>query len=364
MSEIKTHGLSLGAYLVASASLFAAVPAWSQSVEPTPDAAGEVEDSGMIVVTAQKREQDVQDVPISMTVVGGEQLTDLGIQDFTELDRYVPNFYVQTTPGNNAFYIRGIGSTPGNLAFEQTVGLFVDGIYGGQAGGEISLDALVSQRVVIGLVVAPAFLIAMMAWLRWDRLGVAPPTPARALILLWLPLLYIAAILTSVAVSGFPPPATIAFVFVNTLLVGISEELMFRGILFRGALSRMTIWKAIWLSCILFGLIHALNVFLTGDLTAALLQAVAAFMSGVLFIALRIRTGSLYPLIIIHALWDFSLFVGLPASAATAAAPTLSPIAMAAPVLLVLPLFLYALFLMRHVRRDFGALSEVVDRQP
>ncbi|MFC0104376.1 TonB-dependent receptor [Sphingopyxis terrae] len=133
MSGNKAHGLSFGAYLVASASLFFAIPAWAQSAEQGQDAAGDVDDSAMIVVTAQKREQDIQDVPISMTVVGGEQLTDLGIQDFTELDRYVPNFYVQTTPGNNAFYIRGIGSTPGNLAFEQTVGLFVDGIYGGHA---------------------------------------------------------------------------------------------------------------------------------------------------------------------------------------------------------------------------------------
>jgi membrane protease YdiL (CAAX protease family) len=233
-----------------------------------------------------------------------------------------------------------------------------------QAGGAISLDALVSQRIVIGLVIAPAFLIAAVAWLRWDGLGLAPPKPRRALLLLWLPLLYIALILASVALRGFPSAATIAFVFVNTLLVGISEELMFRGILFRGALSRMTRWKAIWLSCFLFGLVHALNVLITGDLAAALLQALAAFMSGVLFMALRIRTGSLYPLIIVHALWDFSLFVGLPASAATAVAPTLSPIAMAAPVLLVLPLFLYGLFLMRHVRRDFGEMSEVGGTQP
>ena len=129
MSGNKTHGLSVRACLVASASLFIATPIWAQDAATTEGA----EDANLIVVTAQKREQDVQDVPISMTVVGGEQLSDLGIQDFTELDRYVPNFYVQTTPGNNAFYIRGIGSTPGNLAFEQTVGLFVDGIYGGHA---------------------------------------------------------------------------------------------------------------------------------------------------------------------------------------------------------------------------------------
>jgi len=90
-------------------------------------------DENVIVVTAQKREQDVQDVPISMVVVSGQQLTTMGVQDFNQLARFVPNFYVQTTPGNNAFYIRGIGSTPGNLAFEQTVGLFVDGVYGGHA---------------------------------------------------------------------------------------------------------------------------------------------------------------------------------------------------------------------------------------
>ncbi len=117
------------------ASLALAGPALAQEpVDETLASEAAADDGGdVIVVTAQKREQDVQDVPISMTVVGGEQLTDLGITDFNELDRYVPNLYVQTTPGNNAFYIRGIGSQPGNLAFEQTVGLFVDGIYGGHA---------------------------------------------------------------------------------------------------------------------------------------------------------------------------------------------------------------------------------------
>ncbi|SEH11519.1 iron complex outermembrane recepter protein [Sphingopyxis sp. YR583] len=129
MSNGKAYGVSVRAGLIASSALLLTVPATAQETTK----AAEAEDANMIVVTAQKREQDVQDVPISMTVVGGEQLSDLGIKDFTELDRYVPNFYVQTTPGNNAFYIRGIGSTPGNLAFEQTVGLFVDGIYGGHA---------------------------------------------------------------------------------------------------------------------------------------------------------------------------------------------------------------------------------------
>ncbi len=106
-------------------ALTAAIPAVAQ----TSREAGPTE----IIVTAQKREQSVQDVPISMTVIGGDQLQNFEIKNFIDLDRYVPNFFVQETPGNNAYYIRGIGSTPGNLAFEQTVGLFVDGLYGGHA---------------------------------------------------------------------------------------------------------------------------------------------------------------------------------------------------------------------------------------
>lgn len=127
--------ISVRATLLGAAACVATVtPAFAQDTTVPTDASSAAErDDNVIIVTAQKRAQDVQDVPISMAVVSGESLVDLGIKDFTELDRYVPNFYVQPTPGNNAFYIRGIGSTPGNLAFDQTVGLFVDGIYGGHA---------------------------------------------------------------------------------------------------------------------------------------------------------------------------------------------------------------------------------------
>ena len=84
-----------------------------------------------VVVTAQKRAESLQDVPISMSVVDGGALNDMGVKDFTEFKDQVPNFYVQDTPGNQSIYIRGVGSNPGALSFEQTVGLFVDGVYGG-----------------------------------------------------------------------------------------------------------------------------------------------------------------------------------------------------------------------------------------
>ncbi|MET0376773.1 MAG: hypothetical protein ABW128_21285, partial [Rhizorhabdus sp.] len=89
-----------------------------------------------------------------------------------------------------------------------------------QAGSTVSLDELVGQRVVVGLLLAPAFLIAIMIWLRWDGLGLSSPTPARALLVLWLPLLYIGFILAGTAAVGFPSSQTVAFVLVNTVLVG------------------------------------------------------------------------------------------------------------------------------------------------
>jgi iron complex outermembrane receptor protein len=86
-----------------------------------------------IVVTAQKREERLLDVPISIAVVSGQVLDEFKVTAMDDIDRLVPNLYVQNTPGSNAFYLRGIGSTPGNLAVEASVGLFVDGVYGGRS---------------------------------------------------------------------------------------------------------------------------------------------------------------------------------------------------------------------------------------
>ncbi|MNJ24614.1 Pesticin receptor precursor [compost metagenome] len=85
-----------------------------------------------ILVTARKRTERLQDVPISVNVTSGEELASQDVRNLEALSGSVPNLHIQATPGNNAIYIRGIGSSPGNLAFEQSVGLFVDGAYAGR----------------------------------------------------------------------------------------------------------------------------------------------------------------------------------------------------------------------------------------
>lgn len=85
-----------------------------------------------IIVTAQKREESLQDVPIAVSVVSGEKIAELDIRNLEALAPYVPNFYQTATPTSNVVIIRGIGSGP-NAGFEQSVGTFKDGVYLGRA---------------------------------------------------------------------------------------------------------------------------------------------------------------------------------------------------------------------------------------
>ncbi len=84
-----------------------------------------------IVVTAQKREESLQDVPISVNAVSGEKLVEAGIARLDDLKAYVPNLQVTETGIANNFYIRGIGSGL-NQGFEQSVSTYSDGVFRGR----------------------------------------------------------------------------------------------------------------------------------------------------------------------------------------------------------------------------------------
>jgi len=80
-----------------------------------------------IVVTAQKREQSLQDVPISVSVVTGEKLVEAGIDNLDDLALYVPNFSKSETGIGPVLQIRGI-ATGNNPGFEQSVVMYMDDI--------------------------------------------------------------------------------------------------------------------------------------------------------------------------------------------------------------------------------------------
>lgn len=84
-----------------------------------------------IIVTAQKRAQSLQDVPISVSAVSGQKIQEAGIYTMTALASQVPNLNIGEGPVNTNIYMRGVGSG-NNQAFEQSVGMYIDGVYMGR----------------------------------------------------------------------------------------------------------------------------------------------------------------------------------------------------------------------------------------
>ncbi|MGH7896959.1 MAG: TonB-dependent receptor, partial [Candidatus Binatia bacterium] len=81
-----------------------------------------------IIVTAQKREEAVIDVPVSLSVLDEGFLTEQGIADLQEISSFVPNVNIRLSPVLPDIRIRGFGTGTTNKAFEQSVGLVVDGV--------------------------------------------------------------------------------------------------------------------------------------------------------------------------------------------------------------------------------------------
>ena len=229
-------------------------------------------------------------------------------------------------------------------------------VFGGEllavGGDPTGLDQMVQSQIVLALVIAPIFLLIVVAYFKWwKETGLKWLDNNRSLLLLWLPALAIIINLALGLSANTTGGRVLLIVLVNTLLVGISEELMFRGILLHGARARYRFWAAILIVTILFGLIHALNGFITGEFGPALFQSVTAFASGFMFMGLRLRQNSLLPVMLIHALWDFSVF--------SAGQATMS-IALVSIIFIII-FFFYGLWLLRGYRHKQTAAQEAQD---
>jgi outer membrane receptor protein involved in Fe transport len=77
-----------------------------------------------IVVTSQKRTEDIKDIPISVSAISGAQLTEHHIADYYDITRAVPgvSFQAGAGPGLDNIEIRGVSSTSGSA----TVGIYID----------------------------------------------------------------------------------------------------------------------------------------------------------------------------------------------------------------------------------------------
>jgi iron complex outermembrane recepter protein len=90
-----------------------------------------------IIVSATRRDQAAQDVPLAVSVVGGEQLANAGVVDIRGIQQLAPS--LKTTTGQSSatgavLSIRGIGTAGDNPGFEPAVGVFIDGVFRSRAG--------------------------------------------------------------------------------------------------------------------------------------------------------------------------------------------------------------------------------------
>ena len=223
-----------------------------------------------------------------------------------------------------------------------------------EAAGYALPGAAVTGRIGLSWALAALFALALLLASRQRReAGLCAPKPWKTLWLVWPPLLYALLMLLLAWAGGWPQPRVLLIVACNAALVAISEELMFRAILLQGMLERYTVWPAVLMSSALFGLAHTANGLASGDVSGALWQAVAATLQGIGYAAIRLRTRSIWPMVLVHGLWDYALVTATLPHPAEDGASILPYIALLA----VLPLCLYGVYLLRPSQR--AAISQL-----
>lgn len=190
-----------------------------------------------------------------------------------------------------------------------------------------SSDAL--WQVVVPLeALTLLWLLGITRWAGWwPGLAQVGPAPALPRVFWLLPGVWGAVCgqrLLSVAWSALPA-SEVATLLLATALVGLSEELLFRGLVVWGALGGRA-WRpwletrALWASAIAFGLYHLPNAASGQDLAlTGVPVAVATLMGAVFYLARRLSGGLALP-VLMHWGWDFSTFALLRTGAATPAA--------------------------------------------
>lgn len=144
-----TVGSRLAACLLASTSLIAVSPAAAQDAPAAEDAA-ESEDERVITVTALKREQNLQDVPLAITAIGTEQLDELQVNELRDVVKFLPSVSIQSSgPGFSQIYFRGVasGENANHSTSLPTVGTYLDEMPVTTIQGALDIHAYDLNRV-------------------------------------------------------------------------------------------------------------------------------------------------------------------------------------------------------------------------
>ena len=172
----------------------------------------------------------------------------------------------------------------------------------------VALHLSIYSQQVIADVTVLAFCIGLLTsfgW--WKRIGFWNPGSIRD-IPLFIPLILLIVVIYSIPSSNLPGYTYLSLLAL-AILIGFTEEIFFRGLLLESLLPA-GITRAVLLSAVLFGLPHLLKI-VSGiwDPYFAIAATLFATGIGICFAALRIRTGTIWPLIGIHILIDYNALI-------------------------------------------------------
>jgi iron complex outermembrane receptor protein len=148
---VRSASTALGLVLAATA-----MTAHAQDAPPAPEPTtrADVLGDGDIVVTARKREERVQDIPVAISAFSGASLAARGVEKIDGIAAFTPNMTFQNNPSfggagsSAAIYIRGIGQKEFLPTTEPGVGVYVDGVYVARSVGAL-LDLVDIERVEV-----------------------------------------------------------------------------------------------------------------------------------------------------------------------------------------------------------------------
>src|SRR5262245_48457565 len=130
-----SHRTNKLAYAVASVLTGTGFAAVAPEVALAQEAASGLEE---IVVTAQRRTQSLQDVPIAMQVVDSTLIKDVAAENIGDLNGFVPGLVVSdNSPTQPRYQIRGIQTGDFGVGTDPAVGVYVDGIYASRSGASL-----------------------------------------------------------------------------------------------------------------------------------------------------------------------------------------------------------------------------------
>lgn len=137
--------------LATAISMAALAWAPSQAAAQTSADTAENDGGGAIIVTARRTQEDLQQVPIPVSVLSGQLLSDSGASTVLQIDQLVPSVQIfSSNPRNTALNIRGLGTTFGltNDGVEIGVGLYVDGVFWARPA-QAALDFIDVERIEV-----------------------------------------------------------------------------------------------------------------------------------------------------------------------------------------------------------------------